>query len=114
MSREEIRGQFMEYVGDDNVLSLTLLESLLDNAIEEVRNVRYPFGYASESIKRRQDIDVISRYGQIILQVAEYHFDKMGKEGITEYSENGTSAVYDCGGTPPSYFRGIVSVGRIV
>lgn len=103
------------YVGDDYDSSMdTFLQSLLDAAQEEVRNTAYPFGFRDEEMKEEQENRVLSRYSNVILKIAEYHFDKIGKEGILGATENGTYSYYENAGTPNSYLRQVLPEAVIV
>lgn len=103
------------YVGDDYDSSMdTFLQSLLNAAQEEVRNTAFPFGYPNDTVKEEQESRVLSRYSNVILKIAEYHFDKIGKEGILGATENGTYSYYENAGTPNSYLRQVLPEAMIV
>lgn len=86
------------------------LLALIESAIEEVRNARYPGGYMDDEVKEVQELIVRQRYKFNILRIAQYHYDKNGISGVTSYSEAGVKRSYEAGGTPSSYFEGIVPV----
>ena len=56
----------------------------------------------------------MKRYKSKIRKIAQYHYDKQGKEGVTSYSESGVSVSYNSAGTPASYLRGIIPVAKIL
>ena len=56
----------------------------------------------------------MKRYKGKIKRIAQYHYDKQGKEGVVSYSESSTSASYENSGTPSSYLRGIIPESKII
>lgn len=112
---EELLRELIEYIGDDYCPEQdSFLLMLLSDATDEVVSEMYPYGFSSDeeenSIKER----AIKRYKSKIRKIAQYHYDKQGREGATGWSENGTSVSYDASGTPSSYLRGIIPIARIV
>lgn len=111
MSREELISILTIYAGEDYTDSQDdLIESIVDDAIEEVRNVRYPFGTGSDA----EVEDVMTRYPSNIRRIAQYHYDKIGKEGVTTFYESGQTTSWESGGTPDSFFRGIIPIAKLV
>ena len=103
------------YVGDDYDSSQdAFLHSLLDGAREEVRNTAYPFGFTDERDRQYQEACVLAKYSNVILKIAEYHYDKIGKEGILGTTENGTYNYYENAGTPNSYLRQVLPQAMFV
>lgn len=112
---EELLRELIEYVGDDYCPEQdSFLLQLLSDATEEVVLEMYPYGFDSDeeeiSVKER----ALKRYKSKIRKIAQYHYDKQGKEGTTGWSENGTSVSYESSGTPSSYLRGIIPIARII
>lgn len=91
-----------------------LIESMVDDAIEEVRNARYPIGYKDEKQRDAQVVQILERYQTNIRRIMEYHYDKIGKEGVTTFYEAGQTTSWESGGTPDSYFKGIIPVAKIL
>lgn len=115
MTREEFISILTAYAGDDyKDGQSSLVESIVDDAIEEVRNARFPFGYSDEKEKVSQEKDVLKRYPGSIRRICEYHYDKIGKEGVTTFYEAGQTTSWEKGGTPPSFFHGIIPLARII
>lgn len=112
---EELLRGLIEYIGDDYTEEQkTFLQMLLEDAADEVCEVLYPYGFTSDEETTKAREYAIKRYGSKIRKIAQFHYDKQGKEGITGYSESGASVSYDGAGTPSSYFRGIIPVARIL
>lgn len=112
---EELLRGLIEYIGDDYTEEQkTFLQMLIDDAADEVCEVLYPYGFTSDEETKKAREYAIKRYGSKIRKIAQFHYDKQGKEGITGYSESGASVSYDGAGTPSSYFRGIIPVARIL
>ena len=112
---EELLRELIEYIGDDySPEQESFLLTLLSDATDEIVSEMYPYGFFSDkeeiSIKER----AIKRYKSKIRKIAQYHYDKQGREGATGWSENGTSVSYDASGTPSSNLRGIIPIARIV
>lgn len=114
-TRDELVSILIEYADDDYSDSQrALVETIVDDAIDEVRNVRFPFGYNSASEYDKQTEHVLLRYCSNIRRIMQYHYDKIGKEGITTFYEAGQTTSWESGGTPNSFFRGIVPVAKYV
>ena len=112
---DELLQQLITYAGEDYEESQEpFLVTLLDDALEEVVNFMYPFGFASEDDYIHGKYTALKRYPTKIRKIAEYHYDKRGIEGMSSYSESGFQSTYSDAGTPKSYFRGIVPVALIV
>lgn len=115
MTREELVENLIEYAGDDYVQGdarqASFIRWTVDDAIEEVCNRMYPFGY-SDADKAKSV--ALARYGQVIRRIAQYHFDKQGKEGVTTFYEAGQTTSYQTGGTPPQFLDDVVPVAKVV
>jgi len=107
--------QLVQYAGDDYDESMNgFLNHLLTAALAEVRNTAFPFGFEDEDEKEIQERLMLIQYSNVVLQIAEYHFDKIGKEGILGATENGTYSYYENAGTPKSYLRQVMPTAMIV
>lgn len=103
------------YAGDDYEESQNdFLLTLIYDATEEVLLRVYPNGFSTAEKKEEAQNLVMLNYESKIRRIAEYHYDKQGKEGVTSFSENGSSASYENSGTPESYFRGIIPISVIL
>ena len=104
-----------DYAGDDYEESQdSFLLTLIEDATEEVLSRVYPNGFSTAESKKKAHDSVMLNYESKIRRIAEYHYDKQGKEGVTSFSENGSSASYENSGTPESYFRGVIPISAIV
>lgn len=111
----ELVDLLIEYAADDyKDDQYRVIEGIVEDAIEEVRNARFPFGYASENELQAQNKEVLSRFKSNVRRIAQYHYDKMGKEGVKTFYEAGQTTTYDSGGTPKSLLRGIIPVAKCV
>ena len=112
---EELLRELIEYIGDDYCPEQdSFLLMLLSDAIDEVVSEMYPYGFTSEREEKNIKERALKRYKSKIRKIAQYHYDKQGREGTTGWSENGASVSYDTSGTPSSYLHGIISMARIV
>lgn len=104
-----------DYAGDDyDPCQDSFLLTLLEDAIDEVCCVMYPKGFSNLEQKEKAHNMALLNYESKIRRIAEYHYDKQGKEGVLSFSESGSSASYENSGTPESYFRGIIPISNIV
>lgn len=102
------------YAGDDyKDEQSSLVESIVEDAIEEVRNARYPYGFSNGNERFNQENEVLNRYAGTIRRIMQYHYDKIGKEGVTAFYESGQTTSWEQGGTPDSFFKGIIPVARL-
>jgi len=112
---EELLLQLITYVADDYTEEQnSFLRMLLNDALEEVCNEMYPYGFSNDTEEQRIKEQALRRYKSTIRKIAQYHYDKQGNEGVVGISENGTSVSYENAGTPASYLRGIVRVAKIM
>lgn len=113
--REELLRQLIEYAGDDYCPEQdSFMLTLIEDSIDEVANAMYPYGFSSDDEEERVKERALRRYKSKIRKIAQYHYDKQGKEGVLSFSENSVSASYENSGTPESYLRGIIPVAKIV
>lgn len=110
---ESLLESLAEYANDETVTTSFLLR-LINNAIEEIISIMYPNGIDDDVKYEKVKNKVIKIYHFKILYIAEYHFDKQGKEGMILYSENDTSAHFESSGTPASYLKGIIPIAQFV
>lgn len=111
-TRGELISILTAYAGEDYTDGQSsLVEAIVDDAIEEVRRVQFPF--QNTDIERLEDY-VLTHHPGIIRRIAEYHYDKIGKEGVTTFYESGQTTSWESGGTPDSYFKGIIPMAKIV
>ena len=114
-TRAELVYILIKYASDDYTdEQRPLVEAMIDDAIEEVRNARFPNGYNNDSERETQERQVLNKYRTNIIRIAEYHYDKIGKEGVTTFYEAGQTTSWESGGTPDSFFRGIIPIAKIV
>lgn len=112
---EQLLQELIMYVGTDYTPEQDkFLSMLIDDAIEEVCNEMFPYGFPSDEEKEKGKELALNRYKGTIKKIAQYHYDKQGKEGLIGFSESGTSVSYENAGTPSSYFRNIIPVSMIV
>ena len=113
--REELLRALQAYAGEDYCPEQdSFLLSLVDSAVEEVAHEMHPFTFSSEKELKSVKDRALINYRALILDIAKYHYDKHGKEGVLSYSEGGASASYENSGTPRSYFANIVPMCRFV
>ncbi len=112
---EELLRELIEYIGDDYYPEQdSFLLQLISDAVDEVALEMYPYGFSSDKEEQSVKQRALKRYRSNIRRIAQYHYDKQGREGVIGWSESGTSVSYDTSGTPSSYLRGIIPIARIV
>lgn len=115
MTKEELVENIIQYAGDDYIEGDTRLASFIrwtvDDAVEEVCNHMFPFGYSDTDRAHKL---AFAKYGNVIRRVAQFHFDKQGKEGVTTFFEAGQTTSYQDGATPARFFETIVPVAKVV
>ena len=113
-TRDDLINSLIEYAADDYEKSqISFVEDCVDSAINEVCNRMYPWDMSDakySAIKKR----ALQRYIWQIKRIAEFHYDKQGKEGVTTFYESGQTTSYESGGTPNQYFDGIVTMAKVV
>ena len=114
-TREQLIEVLIAYAGHQyNPNQAALIESMVDDAIEEVRNARYPGGYKTDEQRDKQVESILERYQTNVRRIMEYHYDKIGKEGVTTFYEAGQTTSWESGGTPDSFFKGIIPLATIL
>lgn len=112
---EELLLQLIDYVSDDYTENQEpFLKILLNDALDEVVEEMYPYGFNSDSEEQKIKDKALKKYKSKIRKIAQYHYDKVGKEGVTGFSESGVSVSYENAGTPSSYLRGIIPIAKII
>lgn len=81
----------------------------LEEAVEEVCNRRYPFGFNDQEKER-----AIEKYKSVIRKAAIYMYDRQGIEGEVSHSESGTSVTYESAGIPPSFFASVTPMCKLM
>lgn len=113
--KEQILRELIEYIGHDYIPEQdSFLLMLIDDAIDDVVQEMFPFGFTNDEDEDIAKNVAMKRYKSKIRKIAQYHYDKQGKEGVTSYSESGVSVSYNSAGTPASYLRGIIPVAKIL
>ena len=113
---EELLLQLIDYAADDYTEEQEgFLKSLLVNALKEVTRKRYRgYSFKSAEEKKSAENSVLINYDWIILKIAQFHYDKQGKEGVMSYSESGQSVSYESSGTPTSFLEDVIPITRVV
>lgn len=112
---EELLLQLIEYAADDYTESQEpFFKMLLNDALDEVVQEMYPYGFNTDSEEQKIKDKALKKYKTKIRKIAQYHYDKQGKEGVTGFSESGVSVSYENSGTPSSYLRGIIPIAKII
>lgn len=84
-----------------------LLLAALERAKLGILELRFPFGY-----EEGQELE--PQYRGLQIDWAVELISKMGAEGETAHSENGTSRSYECGDVSKSLKRRVVPMGKVV
>lgn len=112
---EELLRELIEYIGDDYYPEQdSFLLMLISDALDEVMYEMYPYGFSSDKEEKSVKGLALKRYKSKIRKIAQYHYDKQGREGTIGWSESGASVSYDTSGTPSSYLRSIIPIAKIV
>ena len=115
MTRELLVQKLIVYAGDDYTEDQSsFVEDCVDSAISEVVNYMYPWGISNDTAMAELSRKALLKYSWQIYRIAQFHYDKQGKEGVTTYYEAGQTQSYGTGGTPAAYFDGIVAIAKIV
>lgn len=115
MNRDELVQKLITYASDDYTeRQLSFVEDCVDSAISEVCNHMYPWGVSNEKIAKSIADKAMIKYPWVINRVAQFHYDKQGKEGVTTFYESGQTTSFGTGGTPESFFETIIPVARVV
>lgn len=115
VTRDSLIESIIEYAGTDydsgDAQQVSFVEWTVDDAIEEVCNHMFPFGYMDAGAAQNQ---ALSKYGAVIRRIAMFHYDKQGKEGVTTFYEAGQTTSFEDGATPSRFFESIIPVAKIV
>ena len=115
-TRGELIERLIDYAGDDyrpeDSHQAAFVEYCVDDAIAEVCNEMCPWGLSETELETYTEL-ALQRYGAVISRIAQYHYDKQGKEGVTTYYEAGQTNSYEEGATPKSYLRNIIPIAKI-
>lgn len=114
-TREELVNKIIKYASDDYTKDqLPFVEDCVDSAISEVCNRMCPWGISGESAYKAIMEKALIKYPWVIYRVAQFHYDKQGKEGVTTYYESGQTQSYGTGGTPETFFETIIPIAKVV
>lgn len=115
-TRESLVERLINYAGEEydpeDMKQLSFVEDCIDDAIAEVCNEMCPWGLTETELETYKET-ALQRYGSVISRIAQYHYDKQGKEGVTTFYEAGQTNSYEEGATPKSYLRTIIPIARI-
>lgn len=116
---EELMTSMIAYAGeeydqaDDTERLEAIMRQCLEDAVHEISHILYPNGILDEDKRSWLEQYILNIYKHKVRYIAEYHFDKQGKEGVILYSENDTSSHFESSGTPASYLKGIIPIAII-
>ena len=114
VTKEELIHKLVVYAADDYTEDqLPFIEDCVDGAIQEVCNEMCPWGMTDADFEKIQDM-AIRRYSWAINRIAQFHYDKQGKGGVTTFYESGQTQSYESGGTPRQFLSGIVPIAKVV
>ena len=115
MTRDSLIDSIIEYAGDDydpaDQSQVSFVEWTVDDAIEEVCNAMFPFGYNNADSAHNQ---ALAKYGSVIRRIAMFHYDKQGKEGVTTFYEAGQTTSYEDGSTPSRFLESVIPIAKVV
>ena len=113
---EELLLQLIEYAADDYTENQEpFLKLLIRNAIKESTKRRYKlYTFRTPLEKKKAEDEVLLNYDDVIFDIASFHYDKQGHEGVVSFSESGVSASYENAGTPQSYLDRIPVLAKII
>lgn len=115
MTRDELVQKLIAYANDDYTKDqFAFVEDCVDSAISEVCNHMYPWSISNGNAYKSLREKALIKYPWVINRVAQFHYDKQGKEGVTTFYESGQTQSYGTGGTPESFFETIIPIARIV
>lgn len=113
--RDELIEKIIKYANDDYTKDqYPFVEDCVDSAISEVCNHMCPWGVNDEQAYKSLKAKALIKYPWVIYRVAQFHYDKQGKEGVTTFYESGQTQSYGTGGTPDSFFETIIPIAKIV
>ena len=105
-------GEEYEEAADQGQME-SFMTQCLEDAVMEIMHVMYPNGVADSDKMDAVKEYILNHYRHKVRYIAEYHFDKQGKEGTILYSENDTSSHFESSGTPASYLKGIIPIAKV-
>ena len=86
MTREMLIEKLIAYATDDYTEDqLSFVADCVDSAIDEVSNRMYPWEVADEKALKALHAKALMKYPWVINRVAQFHYDKQGKEGVTTF-----------------------------
>ena len=114
MTRDQLIEKLIAYAADDYTeTQRSFVEGCVDSAIEEVINEMCPWDISADAYEMLRQ-KALKRYGWNINRIAQFHYDKQGKEGVTTFYESGQTTSFSGGGTPKELFNGIVAIAKVV
>ena len=115
MTRDQLIEKLIAYAADDyREDQLSFVEDCVDSAIDEVCNHMHPWGIGNERDLNALRSKALIKYPWVINRVAQFHYDKAGKEGVTTFYESGQTNSYETGGTPDAFFDCIIPIAKVV
>lgn len=115
MTRGQLIEKLITYANDDfSVDQWSFVEDCVDSAIDEVCNHMCPWGIGDENTMNAMRSKALIKYPWVINRVAQFHYDKQGKEGVTTFYESGQTNSFSTGGTPDAFFDCIVPIAKVV
>ena len=115
MTRENLIEKLIAYASDDyRDDQLSFVTDCVDSAIDEVCNHMHPWGISGEKAMNALRSKALIKYPWVINRVAQFHYDKQGKEGVTTFYESGQTNSFGTGGTPDAFFDSVVPVAKVV
>lgn len=118
--KEELMASMVAYAdeeyeeSEDKAKMEIIMSQCIDDAVAEIAHILYPNGILDDTKRETLEQYVLNIYKNKVRYIAEYHFDKQGKEGVILYSENDTSSHFESSGTPASYLKGIIPIATII
>ena len=113
-TREQLIESLIRYASDDYAdEQLPFIEDCVDGAIDEVCNAMCPWGANSSKLESLQ-LRAMQRYTWNIQRIAEFHYDKQGKEGVTTYYEAGQTTSFEDGATPERFLENIIPIAKVI
>lgn len=113
-TRDDLVVSLIRYAGDDYTKDqASFVEDCVDGAIDEIVNRMCPWSI-SETKRNMLKEKALRLYSWNIRRIAEFHYDKQGKGGVTTFYESGQTTSYESGGTPSEYLDSIVPMARVI
>lgn len=115
MTKECLIEKLISYANDDYTEDqLPFVEDCVESAISEVCNHMYPWGIGDEKSMNALRAQALIKYPWVINRVAQFHYDKQGKEGVTTFYESGQTTSFGTGGTPDAFFATIIPIAKVI